>query len=224
MIIDNAISAPADSHQRHDDFLPLRAKVERHARIVFRHFPPSDREEAASEAVAVAFASFVRLKARGKNPERDFPSQMAHWAVLNVVDGRHISSSDVLSRRAQRLHGFRIHSLSRLNRRSVPELRARSGRQGFADDIEEHLYENARTPPGAQAIFRLDFRNWLKTWGSKDRAIIDDLVLGERTVDIASKHRISAGRVSQKRLRFRQNWERYCSDPLTEEDGRDYAA
>ena len=77
MIIDNAISAPVESHQCHDDFLPLRAKVEHHARIVFRHFPPSDREEAASEAVAAAFQSFLRLKARGKNPEKDFPSRMA---------------------------------------------------------------------------------------------------------------------------------------------------
>jgi hypothetical protein len=46
MIIDNA-SAPIESHQCHDDFLPLKARVERHARFAFRHFPPSEREEAA---------------------------------------------------------------------------------------------------------------------------------------------------------------------------------
>jgi hypothetical protein len=31
--------------------------------------------------------SFVRLKARGKNPA-DFPSQMSHWATMVVTDGR----------------------------------------------------------------------------------------------------------------------------------------
>ena len=138
--------------------------------------------------------------------------------------GRHLSGTDVLSQRAQRRHGFRIHSLSRLNRRAVRELHAQSGRQGFADDIEEQLYENARTQPDMQAIFRIDFRNWLNTWKSKDRALIDDLVMGERTADVASKHRITAGRVSQKRRRFREDWERYCDEPSVEEDGRDFAA
>ena len=84
--------------------------------------------------------------------------------------------------------------------------------------------ENARTPPAEQAIFRLDFRNWLNTWKPKDREMINDLVLGERTADVASKHRITAGRVSQKRRQFRDDWERYCDEPPTEEDGRDFAA
>jgi hypothetical protein len=218
-----ANSAPVESHQcqadQHDDFLPLRTKVERHAKFVCRNLPAADRDDFVSESVASAFQSFVRLKAHGKTPT-DFPSRMAAYAVLVVMDGRHISSSDALSPRAQRRHGFRVESLNVSSDERKPgpnELR-------HADAIGDSLRDNTRTLPSEQAIFRLDFRNWLKTWGPKDRAVIDDLVLGERTADVASKHRISAGRVSQKRLRFRQDWERYCGDPLTEEDGRDFAA
>ncbi len=223
MIPATANSAPIESHQCHDDFLPLKARVERHARFAFRHFPPSEREEAACEAVAAAFRSFVRLKARGKNPA-DFPSQMSHWATMVVMDGRHENSHDAMSPKAQRRHGFRVQSLSALNRRSVSEAQTRRSGRGYVDDIEEQLYENARTPPAEQAIFRIDFRNWLNTWKAKDRALIDDLVMGERTADVATKHRITSGRVSQKRRCFRDDWERYCDEPSNEEDGRDFAA
>jgi hypothetical protein len=77
--------------------------------------------------------------------------------------------------------------------------------------------------PSEQAIFRIDLRNWLSTWGPKDRAIIDDMVSGERTADVAEKHRLTAGRVSQKRRQFREDWERYCDEPSAEEGDRDFA-
>ena len=220
MIPANVISSPVESHQCHDDFLPLRTKVERHAKFVCRHLPAADRDDFVSESVASAFQSFLRLKVRGKSPERDFPRRMAHWAALVVMDGRHLSGTDVLSPRAQRRHGFRVESLNV----SPDERKPGPNELGHADSIGDTLRDNTRTLPSEQAIFRIDFQNWLKTWGPKDRALIDDLAIGERTSNVASKHRISAGRVSQKRRRFRQDWERYCDEPSTEVDGRDFAA
>ncbi|HEV8062850.1 MAG TPA: hypothetical protein VGP68_23425, partial [Gemmataceae bacterium] len=161
MIIDNVISAPAESIQCHaechDDFLPLRAKVERHAKFVSRHLPAADRDDFVSESVASAFQSFLRLKIRGKTPA-DFPSRMAAYAVLVVVDGRHLSGTDALSQRAQRRHGFRVESLNVSSDERKPgpnELR-------HADSIGDSLRDNTRTLPSEQAIFRVDFRNWLK--------------------------------------------------------------
>jgi hypothetical protein len=88
MIIDNTISAPVECQQSHEDFLPLRARVERQAHFAFRHPSAADREEAASEAVAAALQSFVRLRARGKNPECDFPIRKAHWAALALMEAQ----------------------------------------------------------------------------------------------------------------------------------------
>jgi hypothetical protein len=223
MIIDNAISAPAHSIQCkaecHDDFLSLRAKVERYAKFACRHLAAADRDDFVSESVAAAFQSFLRLKVRGKSPA-DFPSRMAAYAVLVVVDGRHLSGTDALSQRAQRRHGFRVESLNVSSDERKPGL----NEPRHADSIGDSLRDNTRTLPSDQAIFRIDFRNWLNSWAPKDLAIIDDLVLGERTADVASKHRISAGRVSQKRRQFRDDWERYCDEPSTEENDRDFAA
>ena len=190
-------SAPAKAipiqTESHADFLPLKARVERHAHAFFRHLPAVDREEAVSDAVAVAFASFVRLKARGRDPVRDFPSWMAHWAVLIVMDGRHISSSDVMCPRAQRQHSFRVQSLTCDGRRQ-------------ANTYEEMLQDNTRTSPSELAIFRIDFANWLAARSDPDRQMIKDLALGERTGDLAKRYGITPGRVSQKRRQFHGDW------------------
>src|SRR4051812_22142753 len=44
----------------------------------------------------------------------------------------------------------------------------------------------------------------------RDRKLIDDLMAGERTMDVAGKHGLSAARVSQLRREFRDDWESYC--------------
>ena len=61
-------SAQEPSVSLHADFLPLYPVIQRHARVVFRHLPAVEREEAIAEAVATGFASFVHLKERDKNP------------------------------------------------------------------------------------------------------------------------------------------------------------
>ena len=84
-------------------------------RFAFRGRSAADREEAAAEAVAAAYASYVSLKARGKDPVRDFPSALAAYAVLHVKAGRQMgsrnSTTDALSPLAQRKRGFRVESL-----------------------------------------------------------------------------------------------------------------
>jgi hypothetical protein len=97
------------------EFLDLIPIVEWHVRFAFRGRPAADREEAAAEAVAAAYASYVGLKARGKDPVRDFPSALAAYAVLHVRAGRQMggrnSTTDALSPLAQRKRGFRVESL-----------------------------------------------------------------------------------------------------------------
>jgi hypothetical protein len=54
-------SFPSASLSPHHDFLPFFPIIEKHAMVGFRHLPAVDREEAAAEAVAAGFSSFVRL-------------------------------------------------------------------------------------------------------------------------------------------------------------------
>src|SRR5262245_51597139 len=92
----------------HADFHTLLSVVGGHALVTVRDHYEVDREELVAEAVAAAYESYVRLKARGKDPVRDFPTAMATFAVLHVRDDRHVGSAcsctDVLSRKARQKH------------------------------------------------------------------------------------------------------------------------
>jgi hypothetical protein len=63
-----------------------------------------------------------------------------------------------------------------------------------------------------QVSFRLDFPCWLRTRTSRDRKLINDMLQDERTLDLAKKHGLSAGRVSQLRREFMASWERFCGE------------
>ena len=81
--------------------------------VAYAKRPPAAAK--AAEAVAAAFVSYQRLRARGKDPARKFPAMMAACAVRHVRDGRCVggrrSSKDVLSWRTQVRHGFRVERL-----------------------------------------------------------------------------------------------------------------
>jgi hypothetical protein len=190
-------------------FLTLLPVVERHARVMFRGRPAADREEAIAEAVAAAFVSYVRLRARGRHPARDFPSAMAAYAVLHVQNGRHVggpsSSVDVLSPATQRKHGFRVESLVS-TRTSPARLDLDVRRQRELDAFDERLRDNTRTAVPEQAAFRIDFPAFLRGLSFRDRRLARFLALGHSATEAAARFRLSLGRVSQLRHRWRRDW------------------
>ena len=68
-------------------------------------------------------------------------------------------------------------------------------------------------PPDEQCAFRIDFPAWRATHAERDRRLLDDLMLGERTLDVAGKYGLSPGRVSQLRREFLTDWRRFISEP-----------
>jgi hypothetical protein len=61
-----------------------------------------------------------------------------------------------------------------------------------------------------QVAFRQDFPRWRRRWGHRDRQVMHQLMLGERTLDVARKHGLSAARISQKRRKFQEDWLAFC--------------
>jgi hypothetical protein len=107
---------------------------------------------------------------------------------------------DVLSRLAQQRKGFAVCKL--------PDCSTLDG-----SPLSEALHDNTRTPPDEQCAFRIDFPAWRATHTQRDRCVLDDLMLGERTSDVAGKYGISAGRVSQLRRQLLLDWRRFLSEP-----------
>ena len=191
-----------------DLFLALLPKIELQGRFFFRHLQcPHSRQEAIAEMVALAWKWFLRLAERGKDAGQ-FPSALATFAARAVCSGRRLcgmdAANDVLSPRAQRRHHFTGGTL-------------REG-SSLNDNVwDEALHDNTLTPVDEQVCFRLDFPAWLRTRTDRDRRMVQDLMQGERTLDIARKYRVSPARISRLRRDFQQDWKRFCGE-ITEAD------
>jgi len=101
-----------------------------------------------------------------------------------------------MSERAQQRHGFSVGKL--LDQSTLS-----------ANPIAEALTDNTRSPVPDQVAFRADFPCWRRSHSQRYRRIIDDMLVGERTLDLARKHGMSPARVSQLRREFHRDWKRF---------------
>jgi hypothetical protein len=205
-------SVPSAGDLLGDRFLVLLPRIELHARIYFRFLLPDRKEEAVAETIALAWRWFVRLAERGKDATR-FVSALASYAARAVLSGRRLCGQlparDVLSEVAQRRHGFSVQALPQSTRHPFEEVYASVQGQRHIDALEEMLRDNSVTPPPDQAAFRIDFAAWRRTRTQRDRRLMADLMVGEGTSHVSRKYGITAGRVSQLRREFHDDWLRF---------------
>jgi hypothetical protein len=182
-------------------FLSILPRIELHGRISFRHVRCADRRaDAVAEVVAIAWKWHLGLAQRGKDATQ-FPATLATFAARAVRAGRRVCgrerSRDVLSPTAQRQHQFAVEHL--------PCCGTLSG-----NPLTEALRDNTQTLPPEQASFRIDFPRWLKTRNERDRRLAEDLMTGERTLDVSTRFGLSPARVSPLRRDFQEDWQRFC--------------
>ena len=196
-------SVPCLAHLHATFLTHVLPRVERHGKIYFRQVRCPDRkEELLAELRGLAWKWYVRLVRRGKNVLA-FVSALATYAARAVNSGRrvcgHERKKDVLSPLAQRLHGFYVGKL--------PDFSTLDG-----SPLEDALQDNTVSPVPEQVCFRIDFPAWLITLSHRDRDLVTDMGLGERTTDLANKYGCSPGRISQKRRWFAEGWAQFCGD------------
>ena len=128
---------------------------------------------------------------------------LATYAVRHVRSGRRLCGQepvqDVLSTRAQARHGFLVASLP-------------PGSCLLGNEFDEALRDNTQSPVPDQVAFRADFPSWLATRSQRDRRVVQDLMVGERTTDVADRHGLSQPRVSQLRREFMEDWRRFTGE------------
>ncbi|HZY85531.1 MAG TPA: hypothetical protein VFE78_11925 [Gemmataceae bacterium] len=177
-------------------------KVVAHGRVYFRHLKAERKEDCIAEMVALAWKWHLRLAERGKDAAR-FPTAIATFAARAVRSGRRLAgmdrARDALSPLAQQRKGFAVGKL--------PDYSSLNG-----NAFDEALRDNTQTPPDQQCAFRIDFPAWRAGRTERDQRVLDDLMVGERTLEVAGRHGLSPGRVSQLRREFRTDWRRYCGD------------
>jgi hypothetical protein len=158
-------------------FLAILPRIVVHAGICFRHLKCShQKDDALAECVALAWKWYVRLQKQGKDAA-SFPTVLAGFAARRVRGGRRLcrkaKSEDVLTRSTQVRHGFTVASLPSASM--------------LGDHVIDHaLRDNVQTPIPDQVCFRCDFPRWQGTRSDRDRRLIDDLIVGGRTGEVAS--------------------------------------
>jgi hypothetical protein len=187
-------------HPLHLRFAVILPRIEHHARIVFRQEKcPGRRADRIAEVVGLCWKWFVRLDQCGKDGSA-FPSRLADYAARAVRSGRRVcgqeKAKDALSPRAQQRHGFYVGKL--------PDVSTES-----ANPLTEALTDNTVSPVPDQAAFRCDFPAWRKTHTARHRRLIDLMLRGERTQDLAQQFGTSESRISQLRREFLEDWLRF---------------
>jgi hypothetical protein len=180
-------------------------RVLSHGRVYFRHLKCRHRlEDAIQEMIALTWRWHVRLAEKGRDATC-FPTALASYAARAVKSGRRLCgqarANDVLSPLAQRKRHFAVEKL--------PDFSTLHG-----SPLEEALHDNMVSPVPEQVAFRLDFPAWLASLTARDHRIVEDLMVGERTLDVAAKYGLSPARISQKRREFRQDWRAFCGELL----------
>jgi hypothetical protein len=218
----DSFHAPSVDHL-HTAFLALVPRIETHAGIVFNSIRcPETKADMITETIALAWKWYTRLAEQGRDAA-EFASALASLAARAVKSGRRLAgqekAKDVLSSVAQHRHGFTVERLPLSTRTAMTDLYGDPQGQEVLDAYEERLADNTVTPPPDAAAFRIDFPQWLAQWSDRDRRIIGDMMRDERTRDLAAKYGVTAGRVSQWRQAYREDWNRFHGE-VSEESAR----
>ena len=184
-------------------FLQIRERIETHARIYFRHVKCwFKKADFIAETVALAWKWFRRLAQKGKDA-REFASALASYAARAVKCGRRITRQlkpkDVLTEVAQQRHGFCVGKL--------PDFSTLDDQPAARGPDRQHPLAGARAGAVSPRL-----PGWLRTRTDRDRRIIGDMMIGQRTLDLSRRYGISPGRISQLRREFHDDWQRFCGE------------
>ncbi len=185
------------SHRWNDRFLRLLPTIQKQAEFAFRRIPVERREELVQETIAAAYDMFLRLCRKGKT-DLVYATPLTKFAVRHVRAGR---------RSGSRCNSLDITSPACRGKRVVIEqLNRFDHHRGQWRDV---LIEDRTAGPAETAAARIDWTAWLDSLSRRHRRIACSLAGGETTGAAARKFRISAARISQLRMWFRENWNQF---------------
>ena len=191
--------SPAAHDPCHAAFLAALPGIQRIARIRFRHVECLDsREDCICETVALCWVWFVRLTGKGRRPEA-FATVLARYGSTAVQCGRRAAGQDKAGEIMARPDPRAFRNAERRGE-SFPE------RTPYVDA----LTDNTQTPVPQQVQFRCDLPAWKERLSDMKRRLVDALVLGHRTKDLAVQFGLSEGRISQLRKEFSEDYALFC--------------
>jgi hypothetical protein len=181
-----------------NEFVIMLPEIERRLRRAFRHLDAEAREDAIEEGVIHSLLSFARLHDQGRT-EAASASTLAWYAALAVKRGRltgsRLNGKEPLSRYAQLSNGIKVEQ-----------------HHGNWMDL---LVEDKRASVPDQVAAKLDVGAWFATLSRRMKQIAADLAYGFTTSEVAQKHGVTPGRISQLRRTLEESWLAFQRESLT---------
>lgn len=181
-----------DSTTWQSQFVAMLSELEQRLKSKFRDLDPASKEEAVSEGIAHALMAYVRLHEQGRSEVASARS-LACYSAKQVKSGRpaigRMNRNEPLSLYAQLLSGIQVD-------------------RSFGEWID-CLVEDKRASVPDQVAAKLDVRAWWNTLTNRMKEIAGDLAIGSSTKEVAVKHKVTAGRVSQWRRLLLDSWNAY---------------
>jgi DNA-directed RNA polymerase specialized sigma24 family protein len=198
-------------------FLKFLPAIEAHAAVHFGHLDAAEREESIAETLASAFVN-IRSAHRRRNEQRLKPSTVARFAVLHTQDRRHVggrrdTTTDVLSRRAQRTNGFRVHGLPWDSIDSYDVLKAPDPVWRLA------LLHDRRTPVIDQVRIRIDLSEFLARQSDRTRTLLAMRAAGHKQTEIADRLGLTPAAICQRLKRARREWKKFQDEDDADKSG-----
>ena len=170
-------------------FVAMLPEIEQKLRLAFCRLAPEAREDAIEEGVVHSLLAYIRLNEQGR-AEIATASSLAWYSSRQVRRGRpaagRMNGKEPLSRYAQIGNGIQIDRSS----------------SKWIDAI----VEDKRAPVADQVAAKMDIGAWFATLTKRMKEIATDLAFGWSTSEVAKKHGVTAGRISQLRRSLEESW------------------
>ena len=170
-------------------FAAMLPEVVQNLQRAFCRLDYSSKEEAIGEAVMHSLLVYVRLHEQGR-AEAATPSSLAWYSSRHVKRGRptagRMNGKEPLSRYGQISNDIEVE------------------RQ--AGNWIDTLVSDKRAEVADQVAAKMDFSAWFATLTKRMKEIAKDLAFGCSTSEVATKHGLTAGRISQLRRVLEKSW------------------
>jgi len=171
------------------NFAIMLPEIEQKLHLAFCRLDPEAREDAIEEGVVHSLLAYIRLHELSR-AEAATPSSLAWYSSRQVKRGRpaagRMNGKEPLSRYGQISNRIKVERLP----------------YKWLDAI----VEDKRAPVADQVATKMDVGAWFSTLSLCMRQIAKDLAFGFSTREVARRHGVTDGRISQIRRTLEASW------------------
>jgi hypothetical protein len=179
------------------NFVAMLPEIEQKLRPAFCHLDPEAREDAIEEGVVHSLLAYVRLGEQDRAGVAS-PSSLAWYSSRHVKRGRpaggRMNGKEPLSRYGQISNGIEVERQS-----------------GNWIDV---MVLDKRASVEDQVAAKIDVGAWFATLSKRMKEIAKDLAFGCSTSEVAEKHGVTAGRISQLRRVLEESWAEFQGEAV----------